>query len=75
MEVERLRVPKFYHYYHSKNGMWGTRNMFNSYTRDMFGRFDDDSEIITLYNDTKEREEERRFMLYQKYYSQSESDS
>ncbi|KAJ7376477.1 hypothetical protein OS493_034467 [Desmophyllum pertusum] len=75
MEVERLRVPKFYHYYHSKNGMWGTRNMFNSYTRDMFGRFDDDSEIITLYNDTKEREEERRFILYQKYYSQSESDS
>ena len=61
MEVERLRVPKFYHYYHSKKGMWGTRNMFTANKRDMFGRFDDNSEIIPLYNETKEREEEKRF--------------
>lgn len=73
MEVERLRVPKFYHYYHSKKGMWGTRNMFNSYSRDMFGRFDDDSDIITLYNETREREEQRRFIYYRKYYSSAES--
>lgn len=24
LEVERLRIPKFYHYYHSKKGMWIT---------------------------------------------------
>ena len=24
MEIERLRVPNFYHYYHSKQGMWGS---------------------------------------------------
>ena len=23
MEIERLRVPNFYHYFHSKQGMWG----------------------------------------------------
>ena len=68
MEVERLRVPKFYHYYHSKKGMWGPRNMFNSNNRDMFGRFDDNSEIIPLYNETKEREEEKRFVYYRKYH-------
>lgn len=29
--------------------------MFNSNDRDKFGRFDDNSEIIPLYNETKER--------------------
>ena len=48
--------------------MWGTRNMFNSNNRDMFGRFDDNSEIIPLYNETKEREEEKRFVYYRKYH-------
>lgn len=24
MEVERLRIPSFYHFYHSKKGMWGS---------------------------------------------------
>ena len=24
MEIERLRVPKFYHFFHSKQGMWGS---------------------------------------------------
>ena len=69
MEVERLRVAKFYHYYHSKKGMWGTRSMFNSPSRDMFGRFDDDTDIIPLYNETKEIEEERRILRFRKYYS------
>lgn len=69
MEVERLRVPKFYHYYHSKKGMWGTRSMFNSQGRDLFGRFDDNSDVITLYNETKEREEQKRFVFYKQYYS------
>ena len=68
MEVERLRVAKFYHYYHSKKGMWGTRSMFSSYDRDMFGRFDDDTDIIPLYNETKEKEKERRFLQIRKDY-------
>ena len=24
MEIERLRVPQFFHYYHSKSGLWGS---------------------------------------------------
>ena len=24
MEIARFRVPRFYHYYHSKSGMWDT---------------------------------------------------
>ena len=58
MEVERLRVAKFYHYFHSKKGMWGTRNMFNA--RSGWQRFDEDTEIITLYNETREKEEAKR---------------
>lgn len=56
MEVERLRVAKFYHYYHSKMGMWGTRNMFNANDRDMLDEFDGDKDIIKLYNETAEKE-------------------
>ena len=48
--------------------MWGTRSMFNSKDDDMFGRFDDNGEIIPLYNETKEREEEKRFILDRKNY-------
>ena len=51
IEVERLRVEKFYHYYHSKMGMWGTRNMFNANDRDMSDEFDGDVDIIKLYNE------------------------
>jgi len=68
MEVERLRVAKFYHYYHSKKGMWGTRSMFSAYDRDMFGRFDDDTDIIPLYNETMEKEKEKRFLHIRKDY-------
>eukprot|EP01137_Pigoraptor_chileana_P017133 Opistho-2@74753 len=25
LEIERLRLPKFYHYYHSRKGMWGSK--------------------------------------------------
>lgn len=56
IEVERLRVEKFYHYYHSKMGMWGTRNMFNANDRDMSDEFDGDVDIIKLYNETAEKE-------------------
>ncbi|XP_015754618.1 PREDICTED: uncharacterized protein LOC107334204, partial [Acropora digitifera] len=56
IEVERLRVEKFYHYYHSKMGMWGTRNMFNANDRDMSDEFDGDIDIIKLYNETSETE-------------------
>ncbi|XP_022797985.1 uncharacterized protein LOC111336201 [Stylophora pistillata] len=60
MEVERLRVPKFYHYFHSKKGMWGSRNLFNSYRKDMFDSYDHqgDTDVITLYSKSKERAED-----------------
>lgn len=67
MEVERLRVDKFYHYYHSKKGMWGTKSMFNSYGRDKFGRFGDDTDVIQLYNETKEKEEQKRYLRFRRY--------
>lgn len=54
MEVERLCVFKFYYYYYFKRGMWGIRNMFNLNDCDKFGCFDDNSEIILLYNEMKE---------------------
>lgn len=58
IEVERLRVANFYHYYHSKKGMWGTRNMFN--TNDVDDSFDDDdTDIIRIYNETMVKETRR----------------
>lgn len=29
LEVERLRMPGFYHFYHSKNGMWDNSSQDN----------------------------------------------
>lgn len=49
--------------------MWGTRNLFNAYNRDMFGSIEDDNDVITLYSEAKEREEERRYIVYRKYFS------
>lgn len=62
MEVERLRVPKFYHYFHSKKGMWGTRDLFNSYRRDMLDSHghQGDTEVIILYGSRKERGEDHQ---------------
>lgn len=60
MEVERFRVPKFYHYFHSKKGMWGSRNLFNSHRKDMLDSYDHqgDTDVITLYSKSKERGED-----------------
>lgn len=69
MEVERLRVPKFYHYFHSKKGMWGTRDLFNSYRRDMFDSHghQGDTEVIILYGSRKERgEDHQRYVTSEK---------
>ncbi|XP_001638687.2 N-acetyl-beta-glucosaminyl-glycoprotein 4-beta-N-acetylgalactosaminyltransferase 1 isoform X2 [Nematostella vectensis] len=53
MEVERLRIPNFYHFYHSKKGMWGapTVGVATSVVSDYYSS---DSQVIQLHEETKE---------------------
>lgn len=59
MEIERLRVLRFYHFYHSKHGMWGTYshedivldNGHNMVTEDEFvPLYDPEKDSVSRYS-------------------------
>ena len=57
MEVARFRVPQFYHYYHSRSGLWGSSH------RDVISDDEDlieEDHVVPIYDPNKELREEYR---------------
>ena len=53
MEIERLRVPKFYHYFHSKQGMWGSYG-FEDNVSGSIGDTIIEDELVPVYDDDED---------------------
>jgi hypothetical protein len=49
MEIERFRVPDFYHYFHSKQGMWGSYGFEDNVSGDIGDSIVED-ELVPVYN-------------------------
>ncbi len=49
MEIERLRVPEFYHYFHSKQGMWGSYGFEDNVSGDVGDNIVED-ELVPAYD-------------------------
>ena len=51
IEVERLRIAKFYHFYHSRKGMWGESSMADTAKSNKTRGFVMENERIVLFEE------------------------